>query len=202
MLNCSASCLCVLRGDSWLRHNSALAIPGTPYWKNHPGLYTARSLFPGHLRSRPHCSRWLPELGGWEGEPGRGVMGKESRRPFAEMSWGGVRDLSLRAPDHQQPCSVEGAGSAVSSRENDDLIRTPPRPALSRPVALSQVPYRKASFEAQAEAEWGEKLYSPNICKLSCFSKQSRTRCHHPPVEARLWHWAAALRLLGWTIEL
>lgn len=58
-------------------------------------------------------------------------MGKESQRPFAEMSWGGVRDFSLGAPDHQQPCSVEGAGSAVSSRENDDLNRThPPFPGL------------------------------------------------------------------------
>lgn len=54
----------------------------------------------------------------------------------------------------------KGVGSAVSTRENGDLHRGL---LLSQPVALSLT--GRLHFEAQTEAEWGEKLHSLNICK-------------------------------------
>lgn len=157
--NCSASSVGPQR--RLLARTPALTIPGTSLWKNHPGLHTARALFPSHLLSRPQLQKGqhsCQDCGGSGGEETReGSYGKEESKAAVEVSRAGPEDLvwravtltllsghtaRLRALDCWQPCSGR-AGSAVSMKENDDLNRGLLLPSLE--PLLNQVPYRKAS---------------------------------------------------------
>lgn len=123
-----------------------LPIPGVSLWKNHPGLHTARVLFPSHLLSRPQCSRkgQNRRVGGttrgesWErGVEGRcrGAMGRvrglgvgSDREPPAPLACYPA-NLRLGAPDHQKPCSAWGRACSFHG-ENADLDRGLPFPRL------------------------------------------------------------------------
>lgn len=86
MSSCSASSVGPQRRR--LAGTPALAIPGTSLWKNHPGLHTARALFPSHLLSRPHRSRktsMVARTGEGAGGTREGIGGLEGGNPGGEL---------------------------------------------------------------------------------------------------------------------